>query len=74
MGLLQRTFGTGELARIEVPFEEQLDGLRKARDRYADLAAQVENNPDPTLSSEDIKIRKFRAQKIASAYEKSVRK
>ena len=51
---------------------EQLEGLRTARDYYAALAEQIQNNGrNPSETLEDWAARERKARRFASAYEKS---
>ena len=54
--------------RYEPPPEEQLAELRKARDRYADIAEETHNH----AMDEAEAVREQNARRIAGAYEKSI--
>jgi hypothetical protein len=58
--------------RKEIPPDEQLWGLRKARDRYQALADQVRDDVDLLQQPEEKLARERDARRIAHAYEKSV--
>jgi hypothetical protein len=58
--------------RQEVPPNQELEDLRKARDRYSALADQLLNaTPQPPDTREMLHARALDARRVAAAYENS---
>ena len=56
----------------EVPPAEQLEGLRKARDHYSELADNIrDGSSDSSETSEQRRAGESAARRIAAAYENS---